>query len=116
MVQLRPYLNFVFFQAEDGIRYLTVTGVQTCALPISLGDRERARAGAGRESPGGPSARAVLGLRGVRVGARHDPAARRGETARGAAGAPGAEIGRAACRGRGEISGGGGSFKKKKRR
>src|SRR5205085_4274208 len=22
------------FQAEDGIRYLTVTGVQTCALPI----------------------------------------------------------------------------------
>src|SRR2546430_12194038 len=24
----------VFFQAEDGIRYLTVTGVQTCALPI----------------------------------------------------------------------------------
>src|SRR5256886_2136307 len=25
---------FVFFQAEDGIRYLTVTGVQTCALPI----------------------------------------------------------------------------------
>src|SRR2546430_2742164 len=25
---------FFFFQAEDGIRYLTVTGVQTCALPI----------------------------------------------------------------------------------
>src|SRR2546430_4384096 len=25
--------NF-FFQAEDGIRDLTVTGVQTCALPI----------------------------------------------------------------------------------
>src|SRR5438270_1080677 len=24
-----------FFQAEDGIRDLTVTGVQTCALPIS---------------------------------------------------------------------------------
>src|SRR2546430_9183635 len=28
---------FFFFQAEDGIRDLTVTGVQTCALPISLG-------------------------------------------------------------------------------
>src|SRR2546430_5056027 len=28
-----------FFQAEDGIRDLTVTGVQTCALPISIGDR-----------------------------------------------------------------------------
>src|SRR5256885_5814623 len=24
-----------FFQAEDGIRYYKVTGVQTCALPIS---------------------------------------------------------------------------------
>ena len=23
-----------FFQAEDGIRYVAVTGVQTCALPI----------------------------------------------------------------------------------
>src|SRR5207248_6870649 len=27
---------FFFFQAEDGIRDRTVTGVQTCALPISL--------------------------------------------------------------------------------
>src|SRR2546430_5327181 len=26
-----------FFQAEDGIRDLTVTGVQTCALPIFVG-------------------------------------------------------------------------------
>src|SRR2546430_13558091 len=25
-----------FFQAEDGIRDLTVTGVQTCALPILM--------------------------------------------------------------------------------
>src|SRR2546427_1217897 len=31
----RLRLFFFFFQAEDGIRYLTVTGVQTCALPIS---------------------------------------------------------------------------------
>src|SRR2546430_13552337 len=29
------YLVIFFFQAEDGIRDLTVTGVQTCALPIS---------------------------------------------------------------------------------
>src|SRR6266496_4681220 len=28
------YLRFFFFQAEDGIRDLYVTGVQTCALPI----------------------------------------------------------------------------------
>src|SRR5206468_7065792 len=27
---------FFFFQAEDGIRDLIVTGVQTCALPICL--------------------------------------------------------------------------------
>src|SRR2546421_7698483 len=31
---------FFFFQAEDGIRDLIVTGVQTCALPIS-GRRSR---------------------------------------------------------------------------
>src|SRR2546430_12824206 len=30
---------FFFFQAEAGIRYLTVTGVQTCALPISPAGR-----------------------------------------------------------------------------
>src|SRR2546430_8271728 len=29
-------LIIFFFQAEDGIRDLTVTGVQTCALPILL--------------------------------------------------------------------------------
>src|SRR6266496_5332862 len=33
---MRPHLvSFFFFQAEDGIRDLYVTGVQTCALPIS---------------------------------------------------------------------------------
>src|SRR2546429_6014405 len=30
-------LLFFFFQAEDGIRDVAVTGVQTCALPISQG-------------------------------------------------------------------------------
>ena len=29
------YFYFFFFQAEDGIRDHCVTGVQTCALPIS---------------------------------------------------------------------------------
>src|SRR3989449_9277968 len=29
-------MAFFFFQAEDGIRDVAVTGVQTCALPISL--------------------------------------------------------------------------------
>src|SRR3989442_1311983 len=30
-------LEVFFFQAEDGIRDADVTGVQTCALPISIG-------------------------------------------------------------------------------
>src|SRR5437588_6317079 len=30
------FFFFFFFQAEDGIRYHCVTGVQTCALPICL--------------------------------------------------------------------------------
>src|SRR2546425_6938291 len=29
------WIKFFFFQAEDGIRDKLVTGVQTCALPIS---------------------------------------------------------------------------------
>src|SRR5205085_8869396 len=35
-VVLFSIVFFFFFQAEDGIRDLTVTGVQTCALPISM--------------------------------------------------------------------------------
>src|SRR5256886_11796925 len=53
MVSTIVYL--VFFQAEDGIRDLTVTGVQTCALPISgaggRGDHPRpSPAGAGHHA------------------------------------------------------------------
>src|SRR3712207_8801440 len=48
---------FFFFQAEDGIRDIGVTGVQTCALPIlpraaGRGPRRRDRRGGG-ESPRG---------------------------------------------------------------
>src|SRR2546430_6382038 len=38
------YVVFFFFQAEDGIRVLTVTGVQTCALPILAEQGIRAEA------------------------------------------------------------------------
>src|SRR5205807_4787796 len=41
----RSYLHsrfLFFFQAEDGIRDYKVTGVQTCALPISEEDLEHA--------------------------------------------------------------------------
>src|SRR5690554_7477084 len=33
------FFFFFFFQAEDGIRDADVTGVQTCALPISFSSR-----------------------------------------------------------------------------
>src|SRR2546422_314677 len=36
MTRVMLYLFFFFFQAEDGIRDVAVTGVQTCALPISV--------------------------------------------------------------------------------
>src|SRR2546430_8642540 len=41
------FCSFFFFQAEDGIRDLTVTGVQTCALPIFSFDEIARRAGVG---------------------------------------------------------------------
>ena len=36
MMTTYKILTFFFFQAEDGIRDTSVTGVQTCALPIFL--------------------------------------------------------------------------------
>src|SRR5256886_17161903 len=42
---------FCFFQAEDGIRDLTVTGVQTCALPI-FANLAMATGNLGREGVG----------------------------------------------------------------
>src|SRR5688572_31993757 len=39
------FFYFFFFQAEDGIRDLTVTGVQTCALPIFGGASDTSDAG-----------------------------------------------------------------------
>src|SRR2546422_8256346 len=44
-------LFFFFFQAEDGIRDVAVTGVQTCALPIY--QREGLRSAKDRGSRGG---------------------------------------------------------------
>src|SRR5687768_17802093 len=38
MCLLSTSVLFFFFQAEDGIRDVAVTGVQTCALPIFLGE------------------------------------------------------------------------------
>src|SRR2546430_4227676 len=59
-------LFFFFFQAEDGIRDLTVTGVQTCALPISSAPVAgptvwRGRSGP-RTPPGGDGGQVSMGI------------------------------------------------------
>src|SRR5438445_11549496 len=56
-----------FFQAEDGIRDIGVTGVQTCALPISR------RTGSQRAPPSRPARRVRDG---ARLGRRHAAATR----------------------------------------
>src|SRR5256886_6191549 len=57
-IYLQSYFFFFFFQAEDGIRDLTVTGVQTCALPICRTERRDAAldVGSGRCGRRAPSA------------------------------------------------------------
>src|SRR5712692_8350555 len=61
---------FFFFQAEDGIRDGTVTGVQTCALPIS-GHVQVSRTPASRDYRRAPTT-------GVREAPRHEIAGRKG--------------------------------------
>src|SRR5256886_7966644 len=54
---------FFFFQAEDGIRDLTVTGVQTCALPIYPGRQVRGGLRSVRDRPGSAARHAAeIGL------------------------------------------------------
>src|SRR5205085_4834750 len=77
-------LLFVFFfQAEDGIRDLTVTGVQTCALPISRRRLRPARRRAGRPRGQGRGAR-----RSRRRGGSGAPPACAARAPRTACGAP----------------------------
>src|SRR5256885_9837494 len=49
--------TFFFFQAEDGIRDYKVTGVQTCALPISEHVHQRNRAALADVAAGGAEMR-----------------------------------------------------------
>src|SRR2546426_11605483 len=92
--------SFFFFQAEDGIRDYKVTGVQTCALPISLWPMRSGELGRGSPTPIGPSARSSSS--GPPESGRPSWHAR-------------SQIGRASCRERGEISVGAVSLKKKKK-
>src|SRR3989475_8100114 len=63
-------LFFFFFQAEDGIRDLTVTGVQTCALPIYRAEEEQQGQ---KRGPGcqGMQRRETPGRQRVRHSVRH---------------------------------------------
>src|SRR5690625_5774297 len=91
-----------FFQAEDGIRDGHVTGVQTCALPISgAAAAARAPRRTDRREP-----RPHRGAGPPRCGASRCAGRR-------AAGGPASgEIGRASCRERGEITVEGADVKK----
>src|SRR2546429_2426970 len=90
LVSYALLLFFFFFQAEDGIRDVAVTGVQTCALPICahvLGVRGvQARLLDGAHT-------AALGLLDALAGGR-----RVGVGPRRGAGDRDPEIGRASCR------------------
>src|SRR5688572_32441904 len=93
-----PMELFFFFQAEDGIRDLTVTGVQTCALPISSLNSRRPRSALRQKR-----SRCVRANSGSSVGS-------------GSRSARARQIGRASCRERVEISVVAGSLKKKDKR
>src|SRR5438034_10796623 len=88
---------FFFFQAEDGIRDHCVTGVQTCALPISSG----------------PSARPVAATKPPSAATSAQPFALR--TAGITAARP-SKIGRASCRGKSVDPGGRRIVGKKKKK
>src|SRR2546430_10603188 len=110
IIQTLLALVFFFFQAEDGIRDLTVTGVQTCALPIWIA--LPFTTAVSRGSPLVPFRRSRSG---PRTG-RGETAADRSQSSRQLRLMSRAanKIGRGAGRGRGEISGGARSLKKKK--
>src|SRR5260370_17800289 len=64
---------FFFFQAEDGIRDSSVTGVQTCALPISRALEEWLHVLRGLGSDFRRQPKVAFGLRGVNIGIGKDP-------------------------------------------
>src|SRR5690606_40619246 len=97
-----------FFQAEDGIRDLHVTGVQTCALPILGYVQINAAAGQQRPKQAGPSAAPPATPRAGAAQTRHSgaipPATPAPAVPATDAGRHPAEIGRASGRERGVIS------------
>src|SRR2546427_5199343 len=94
---------FFFFQAEDGIRDLTVTGVQTCALPISRSAERSARAAGPR--PGVQSLEDRRPPGGARAGGLRRPRTAPGGRIPGACPARRAPPGRGRGAGRGRRGG-----------
>src|SRR2546422_951080 len=77
MVMTMVCVSIFFFQAEDGIRDVAVTGVQTCALPILRPQRRRIRGpDAPRSWPHDLGRDGTPWVRTVRPGARRDVPAR----------------------------------------
>src|SRR5256885_8833647 len=107
------FVFIFFFQAEDGIRDYKVTGVQTCALPISTAWACSHQSGS-RISLSPQYRRGYVGSDWwLHAQAVADlDAARGGELGAGHL----REIGKASCRGRVEISVGAVSLKKKKKK
>src|SRR5207248_3970930 len=96
-----------FFQAEDGIRDRTVTGVQTCALPIWSCCASRLSCGPTTASDWTTSAAGDAGgATETSIGLRRKASASLRISA-GIVAEKNSEIGRASCRERGEISVGG---------
>src|SRR5204862_6728600 len=109
---------FFFFQAEDGIRALYVTGVQTCALPISIPEELDPGRGAKHESERdrhNVEKHDLLEKERVRDRERHVGDRRRAEPRSEEKAAAQAEIGRASCRESVENAVEAGSRNKKKR-
>src|SRR5256886_7578131 len=97
LLQQSYFSQFLFFfQAEDGIRDLTVTGVQTCALPIWRCSTKSFSAGSSRQK------RSKASWRNRRCETRVSPLVVRTETAMAAdlmlLVLAVTEIGRASCR------------------
>src|SRR2546429_6897952 len=88
---------FFFFQAEDGIRDVAVTGVQTCALPISFANPQVAIPYRTKLAVGVPASSTIATWE-VALIARRSPLAS-WQRPRGWR-VEGAKIGRASCRGR----------------
>src|SRR2546429_8707972 len=101
-------IYFFFFQAEDGIRDVAVTGVQTCALPISHahpGLRRRASVLPLRSSIHSPREVFLPRFDGAFINGHEDLIV-----------SVGGEIGRASCRERSVDLGGRRIIKKKKKK